>query len=66
MADYRVVYTMVDGTNITQEIRNKVGGLRDLVNDLTRNAYTTHIPSKEDGAFIINKHNVLYMEVKEI
>lgn len=66
MADYKVVYTMIDNTKITQEIHNRQGGLESLTNDLTRNGYVTHICSKGDAAVVINNRNVLYMEVSEL
>lgn len=66
MADYKVVYTMVDNTKITQEVHNRYGGLVELTNDLTSNGYVTHIERGGSAAVVVNNSNVLYMEVTEI
>ena len=66
MADYKVVYTLVDGSTSTNEIRGRHESLEDFLNNLIKCPWTTHISSDRNEAVIINNRNVLYMEVTEL
>lgn len=66
MADYKVVYKMVDGSLLTNEIRGRYEGFEDFLNNLIKCPWTTHISSDRKQTFVINNNNVLYMEVTEL
>ncbi len=66
MANYKIVYTMTDGSQIDQEIRNRTDDLIQLTNDIISNGYVTHVSPEGNNAVVINNRNVLYMEVTEI
>lgn len=65
MANYKIVYTMTDGSQITQEIHNREKDLIGLTNNITSNGFVTHISPEGNSAVIINNRNVLYVEVTE-
>lgn len=66
MADYKVVYTMLDGNTITNEIRGRGENFEDFLNNLVKYPWTTHISQDRKQTVIINNRNVLHMEVTEI
>lgn len=66
MADYKVVYTMVGGDTITNEIRGRSENFEDFLNNLVKCPWTTHISPDRKQTVIINNHNVLHMEVTEL
>ena len=66
MADYKVVYTMVDGSTVVYEALGRGENLAQMTEALVVGNYAIHATPDGKIATIINNRNVLYMEVTEI
>lgn len=65
MADYKIVYTMIDGSTVVNEAFGRGENLAQMTEALIVGDYAIHATPDEKVAKIINNRNVLYMEVTE-
>ena len=66
MADYKVVYTMIDGSTVVQHCINRGENLQQMTEVLVVGNYAIHATPDGKIANIINNRNVLRMEVSEL
>lgn len=66
MADYKVVYTMIDGSTVTHKCCDRGENLAQMTEALIVGNYAIHAAPDGKIANIINNRNVLHMEVSEL
>ena len=66
MANYKVVYTMIDGSTVVNEIFNREETLAEIADALVGGNFAIHATRDGKVASIINNRNVLHMEVSEL
>lgn len=63
MANYKIIYKMVDGTTNEVEMNDRPDKIDAITEQLTRTKYTSHISPDETAALVINNRNIICMEV---
>lgn len=66
MADYKVVYTMIDGSTVVNKIFGRGENLAQMTEALIVGNYAIHATPDGKTANIINNRNILHMEVTEL